>query len=107
MMTNGVHPVPYARLDPGVRELVRALTENGYRTTDSGDGVSKPPAGRMFEFPHVFMATTPASLVAESDRLQGLLAALNCEGWTVEATYRPGEPGMIGLLDLRALKPPP
>lgn len=28
-------------LDPGIRDLVIALNDAGFRTTDSGDGVSK------------------------------------------------------------------
>jgi len=100
-MTNGVHPIPYKHLDPGVRDLVAALNAHGFRTTDSGDGVSKPPSGRVFDFPHVFMVVASARLVAEADRLHRLRGALGCEGWTVEATYRPGEPAILGLLDLR------
>jgi len=101
VMTNGVHPIPYKHLDPGVRDLVAALNAHGFRTTDSGDGVSKPPPGRVFDFPHVFMIVVPVYLIAESNRLQGLLCVLGCEGWTVEATYCPGKVGIIGLLDLR------
>ena len=96
-----VGAIPYRYLDPGVRGLVRALADNGFTPTDSGDGVSKPAVGRVLDFPHVFMVTAPCDLVREADRLSGLLPALGCEGLTVDASYRPGEPGIVGLFDLR------
>ena len=65
--------------------------------------MSKPEAGRVLGFPHVFMAVEPEDMVAEADRLQSFLAALGCEGWTVETTYRPEDGrGILALFDLRS-----
>ena len=33
--------IDYGELDPGIRETVRRLNEEGFETCDSGDGVSK------------------------------------------------------------------
>lgn len=99
---DGVTPIPYRHLDPGIRDLVRAIADRGFQPCDSGDGVSKPPAGRVFDFAHVFMRVDPGTLVGEADRLHALLPALGCAGWTVEATYRPEDGhGVLALLDLR------
>lgn len=48
----------YAILDPGIRGAVQYLRERGFDTTDSGDGVSKPPYDRVFDVAHVAVATT-------------------------------------------------
>lgn len=34
-----------AACDPGIRRVVAWLRERGFKTTDSGDGVTKPSAG--------------------------------------------------------------
>jgi hypothetical protein len=72
----------YDALDPGIRETVRLCRQKGFHTTDSGDGVSKPEAGRVFPFPHV-VATLPCCDIVEAHRLQALLGP----DWTVELTY--------------------
>jgi len=83
--------IPYKHLDPGVRELVRELARLGFLPTDSGDGVSKPEVGRVFDFLHVAMVVDPARMVAEADRLAGLVPILEPSGLVVEATYGPGD----------------
>jgi len=101
MPPDGVQPIPYRYLDPGVRELVRQLADHGFRPVDSGDGVSKCEHGRSLDFLHVFMVTEPCDLASEADRLEALLPALDREGVVVEATYRPSDGrGILGLLDL-------
>jgi len=75
--------VPYAALDPGIRDVVRLLNDNGFETTDSGDGVSKPAAGIVFPFPHVAAVTTPGTMVADAERCAALLGP----EWIVEASY--------------------
>lgn len=42
-----------ADLDPGIRDAVIELTRKGFHTTDSGDGVTKPPERREIDAPHV------------------------------------------------------
>lgn len=77
----------YDELDPGIREVVRALNDAGFDTSDSGDGVSKPAdwyeSGCAIPFPHVVMATSVASMVEDAKRAAAVLGS----GWTVEASY--------------------
>lgn len=64
----------YDELDPGIREVVRVMRDNGFRTTDSGDGVSKPADHRALNIPHVFAVVVPAdALGSECDRLAYVL----------------------------------
>lgn len=66
---------PYEELDPGVRETVRWLFEQGFDPTDSGDGVSKG-GGCSRPVPHVFMVVRqPGMLEQEVERLHRLLVA--------------------------------
>jgi len=51
-MDAGIEEFNY-RLDPGIRQVVRWLRRIGYKTTDSGDGVSKPADERTYDVPHV------------------------------------------------------
>jgi hypothetical protein len=77
-----------ALLDPGIRDLVVALHAAGWRTTDSGDGRSKPPEQRAMDFRHVAVATEPEDMLADADRLQAWLVQRG-EAMEVEATYWP------------------
>lgn len=64
-------------LDPGVRRLVVFLNEQGFATCDSGDGVSKPPVGRVLDVPHVFMVVDEGrSGEVEAWRLREVLTAV-------------------------------
>lgn len=92
--SQAVCPLPrsiYDALDPGIRDVVVLLRSNGFDTTDSGDGVSKPPEGRVFDFPHVAVVTSPALLVFEAERLAALLG----KPWKVEATWTVGEVAVL------------
>lgn len=64
-----------ADLDPGIRDVVVWLDAHGFRTTDSGDGVTKPAAGWDPEFcedePHVHMALNKGGSI---ERAADLLA---------------------------------
>lgn len=64
-----------ADLSPGIRDLVVWLNEQGFRTTDSGDGSNHDAGmGCAVDFPMVAILVEPASaLIAESDRLGRLL----------------------------------
>lgn len=66
--------VPYDDLDPGIRGVVRWLVFEGFHTTDSGDGVSKPQEARVFDFPHVVLRVRNHNdLIHEARRLRELL----------------------------------
>ena len=123
------HSVPYDDLDPGIRQVVRWLTEQGFSTCDSGDGRSKfdadgtPLPGWESEAdydciipePHVFMSAPTPELVTECDRLQALLMGRGIEvgqvgpeecGWVfIQGTYDPAVAEahlmLIGLDDAR------
>lgn len=67
-------------LDPGIRFVVQTLRTWGFRTTDSGDGQSKPEEQREIQIPHVVMVIEdPACLVAEANRLASLLSSIGVE----------------------------
>ena len=83
-----------ALLDPGIRRVVVWLRSMGYRTTDSGDGVSKPEYARvMGDRPHVFMVVHKSSFFADVDRLSAAVDAfgIECGEWDQDADpYPPG-----------------
>lgn len=74
-------------LDPGIRDVVEQLRSAGFKTTESGDGVSKPADERTFDGPHVICRIGPALMVAEAQRLWAVLGP----GWHVEASYSPND----------------
>lgn len=63
-------------LDPGVADLVRELNRRGWRTTDSGDGVSKfdPDSPKhdpdAIPFPHVAIRLEPDPTLLSSQGLR-------------------------------------
>jgi hypothetical protein len=68
--------VPYDELDPGIREVVRLLNDNGFNTTDSGDGRSKKGTEQeecMWEVPNVVILSRRNVLLDEADALLELL----------------------------------
>jgi len=88
--------VPYKHLDPGIREIVRRLNRARFVTTDSGDGVSKPPAGRVLPFPHVAIASTRLRMIEDAGRVQAFLAGADLlKGVKVEATYDPADESVV------------
>ena len=78
-------------VDPGIAPLVNLLKEHGFNSTDSGDGKSKPPEHRAFDFPHVFVMTQKDVLLSETDRLYQLLQSHGITGFTVEGNYGPAD----------------
>jgi hypothetical protein len=88
-----------AQLDPGVRRLVVWLRDNGFRTTDSGDGKTKIAAGYSEDEDgvcpgaHVAIGVRPEDLVSEADRLVDLLR--DEHGVEIEPTPSEGNPPMI------------
>ncbi|MCL4848757.1 MAG: hypothetical protein KJ066_19585 [Acidobacteria bacterium] len=76
----------YSALDPGIRDIVRLLHGAGFVTTDSGDGVTKPPDERTFDVPHVVCRVDDHQrLIKEAFRLWRTLPV----GWRVEANFCP------------------
>jgi hypothetical protein len=74
-------------LDPGIHDTVARLIAAGFRTTDSGDGVSKPrelyDEGYALPFPHVFAETKVRSMVQEAHRMAAVLGP----EWAVDLSY--------------------
>lgn len=81
----------YEELDLGIRETVRFLRDNGFNTTDSGDGVSKPKGDCVIDESHVFIVCDIEELIYEADRLYDLLIDKGIEGstFTIQASYNP------------------
>jgi len=106
--------VLYDELDPGIREVVRWLNDNGFKTVDSGDGKTKftedgkplpewesadPEFDMVIPHPHVVIEVVPDALVAETDRLHRLVqerAPVEPVGLddavTIQGTYDPALP---------------
>lgn len=78
---------PWAELDAGICETVRALWRAGFAPTDSGDG-RKVEMGCALDVPHVFMRCgSPAQLIAEASRLHELVTS-----WGLPAAGANGAP---------------
>lgn len=73
--------IDYAALNQGIRETVRFLRRNGFRTTDSGDGKTNVEAGMegAIDEPHVVSRSTVADVVEEARRLWAILTDLGLE----------------------------
>ncbi len=55
-MTNDDKPFEYNQLDPNIQAVVYILRDAGFRTTDSGDGSTKPDDHEgVIREPHVFI----------------------------------------------------
>jgi len=83
--------VPYDDLDPGIRETVRFFTGLGFRTSDSGDGVSKvggPHESCMMApgLPNVTICCEPMDLVSFADSLLAELSKVGINPGPDEAT---------------------
>lgn len=82
----------YNKLDPGIREVVRYLRENGFNTVDSGDGKTKFESGdwdaeELLPMPHVFIASRPNELLDDAEDLvntmkhAGIHVSSQTEAW--------------------------
>ena len=88
--------VAASAIQPAMRGLVDWLNDNGFRTTDSGDGVTNVAAGMegALPFPHVVIRTEPQYMVREAKRLLSTLeedhiAVYGVPGRSIEATFSP------------------
>jgi hypothetical protein len=77
------HGVADVDLDPGIRRTVRWLQAEGFRTTDSGDGVTKIAAGwdpeQVCDYPHVVCMVSPLHLATEANHLARLVNGLGVD----------------------------
>jgi hypothetical protein len=74
----------YNDLDPGIRETVRLLRDEGFETVDSGDGVAKPLDHEgVIRYPHVAMTCAAVDLIAKACRCAVVLGP----EWHVEGVY--------------------
>jgi hypothetical protein len=86
------------KLDPGIKDTVLWMRDNGFKTTDSGDGVSKLNSEDTYalDYAHVFSIVEDATqLCSEVDRLGDLAKGKGYEDWVVEGNYAPGGPAII------------
>lgn len=95
MMTTPSTP-PWGALDPGIVDLVRLLWAAGLNPTDSGDGVSKPDAGRVLDVPHVFCRARTLSPANELAHVHTVLVRAGIAAH-VEWTMGPDFIGMIAI----------
>lgn len=85
----------YEQLDPGIREVVRFIRSEGYVTTDSGDGKTKPPGPDVLPYPHVAcQVPVMPSVITHADHLRRLMQMGEAigkvpPGWQVQLTYDP------------------
>lgn len=101
--------MPQLSLDPGIADLVRALQGAGFTTTDSGDGVSKPPEQRTFACRHVAIRSGHWRMKTEADSVLRFLRAREGDTWEVQAAYSPNDGEAIILATQsvgRASEPP-
>jgi hypothetical protein len=98
-----VESLDLSTLDPGIRDVVAKLREQGFNTTDSGDGVSKSQAdyatGCAIPFPHVVACCAVDALIDRTIAMQQALDWME-PGWTVEGSYSPKQ-GTHGVLFAR------
>jgi hypothetical protein len=107
---NKVEPLTeeqFNALDPGIRRTVKWLRENGFETTDSGDGSKAATMECALNYPNVAIRIDdPDALQFEADRLYELLSGrdidlapqgTDCEPY-IQATYDPADGSAILLL---------
>ncbi len=80
-------------IQPAMQEIVDFINDNGYVTTDSGDGITNVEAGMegAMPFPHVVVRSSKENLISDADSLSIILGT-NCCYWKnfqFEATYFP------------------
>ena len=88
----------------GTRELVELLNQNGFRTTDSGDGSHFVSGmGCAIQEPMVVIQLDDnQSIRGESNRLQDFLMTNGVESPSIQASYDPSD-GIAVILLLGAL----
>lgn len=88
-----IHDIDYDDLDPGIRELVKALRLNGFDTCDSGDGESKfdedgeGDCGCAEPMANVYITSSRENLLTDCDRLVEVLKRLVKPGLLEETLF--------------------
>lgn len=101
-------------LNPGIKNTVLWLRENGFETSDSGDGKTNTSMASFLPYPHVFMLVEHKKMTSEAIRLYRLLIdagldpdetrldeelGIEVPAWSVQATFDPAVPiPIIALL---------
>ena len=78
-------------LDPGIRNVVKFISDMGYHTTDSGDGVTKVGEG-VLPFPHVVVTVPSDRLIRDCNTIMCELEAMEFGDeieYGVEGSYCP------------------
>lgn len=83
--------INYEELNPGIRRVVKMLREAGFRTTDSGDGVTNNAMEGALLLPHVHCVVASVSMVAEARRMLSLFtdAGLDVAPGQIQAVFDP------------------
>ena len=81
--------IDYDTLDPGIRDVVRAINEWGWKTCDSGDGSKAGTMECALDHPHVFCESRwePGGIINEAHGLAARLVSRFGLGWFVETNY--------------------
>lgn len=97
--------IDYDALDPGIRDVVRAISEWGWKTCDSGDGSKAGTMECALDHPHVFCESKDKhgfALNLEAHTLAELLVGRFGPGWYVEASYstKNGKAFLLAMKDV-------
>lgn len=101
-------PFDYDQLDPGIRDVVRAIHEWGWKTCDSGDGSKAGTMECALDHPHVFCEAKSEhgfALNLDAHALAELLIGRFGPGWYVEASYstKDGKAFLYAMKDAPAI----
>ena len=104
-MSDENKPNDMDHLCPGIEKTVHWLQSHGFKTTDSGDGVSNEGMECAIDFPNVFMVTEPQHLIPECKRLMKVLAekGIQCGGMTMDGAPKPHNEGSYDPSDGNAI----
>lgn len=89
------HMLDYEQMNPGIRDVVIFLRDNGFTTCDSGDGATRDHDCDL-PLPYVHMQIPRNSIAVEVERLAALMMQRGIEPYNrfgmprIEANYAPG-----------------
>jgi len=104
-----------SELDPGIRDVVVRLNAEGFHTTDSGDGVSKPAdwyeSGEAIPFPHV-VAVLSSSFTRQASAVDlcmeaGRMRDVCGPDWDVECSWSTEGRQWVLFASRRSAQSPP
>ena len=85
-----MQPIDLSALNPGIRRTVQGLRHHGFKTVDSGDGVTHEHACDR-AYAYVSIRCEPEELVDEAHRLCGMLRLAGVDVATVGKAFAEGE----------------